>query len=107
MKHKTNYAKHLAVLIVMLAGGMGWISPSGKDVYAQYYCSLTCSATVPGAGSAGNQITFSATASPYYCEGSPSYSWKFGDGATATTASTSHAYTAAGTYTWTVDVTVD
>lgn len=107
MKYTTDYPKRLALLIVLLAAGMGWISPSGNDVYAQYYCSLTCNANVPGTGTAGSQITFAVAANPYYCEGQPSYSWKFGDGTTGNTASANHIYAAAGTYTWTVDVSVD
>jgi len=107
MKNRTSHAKHLAFLMVGLAALMGWINSAGKNVYAQYYCTLTCGTTVPGTAKAGNAVTFSATANTYYCQGTPDFSWDFGDGAKANAASASHTYAAAGTYTWTVSVTVD
>ncbi|HJU83906.1 MAG TPA: M4 family metallopeptidase [Holophagaceae bacterium] len=61
-------------------------SPSGN-------ISINVGATVAFTGSA------SGGTSPY------TYSWTFGDGATSTAASTSHTYTAAGTYTATFKVT--
>jgi chitodextrinase len=55
------------------------------------------SVTVPGAATAGTPVSFSAVATDRLS--SPSVGWEFGDGATATGASVSHTYGAAGAYT--------
>jgi uncharacterized protein (TIGR03437 family) len=107
MKNKISYAKPLAILMVGVAGLMGWISPAGKAVYAQYYCTLTCGASVPATAKAGSAVAFSASANASYCIGSPEYSWDFGDGGNAAASNASHTYSKAGTYTWTVSVVVD
>ncbi|MEO6725302.1 MAG: PKD domain-containing protein, partial [Blastocatellia bacterium] len=107
MRDKTNYARHLAILVMGFAALMGWINPSGKDAYAQYYCTLSCSATGPSTGTVGSSLNFSATAIPYYCEGTPSYKWEFGDATNSTSPSAAHIYAVAGTYSWSVTVTVD
>ncbi|HMV50657.1 MAG TPA: PKD domain-containing protein, partial [Blastocatellia bacterium] len=107
MNPKMNYAKHLASLLVGLAGLMGWLNSTGKNVYAQYYCTLSCNATVPQTGTAGNQISFTALARTLYCEGQPTFKWNFGDGTTSTAGNIAHSYAAAGTYKWTLDVMVD
>jgi len=70
-------------------------------------CTVMCSATVPFSGQAGTPVSFQASATPSNCTGAPSYSWTFGDGGTDTLQSPSHAYTAAGSYGWTLTVTVD
>jgi PKD repeat protein len=69
-------------------------------------CSVSCSATVPSAGTAGTPIPFQALATPSYCTGSPTYSWNFGDGESSAQKNTSHTYTVAGTYTWTLTATI-
>jgi PKD repeat protein len=69
-------------------------------------CSLTCTATAPSTGTVGSSVSFSATATPVGCTGSPAYAWSFGDGATSSSQNATHAYTAAGTYTWGLTVTV-
>ncbi len=64
-------------------------------------CSLTCSTTVPSRGQTGGIVSFSATASlGAGCQGSPAFTWIFGDGTQASGASTTHAYGSPGTYTW-------
>lgn len=105
MKEQTKRARRLAILMAAIAWSLGWLNPSGGIVYAQY-CTLTCSATAPENGTAGNSISFSASATTYYCEGEPSFSWNFGDGRSASGSSVTHAYTAPGTYTWTVTATL-
>ena len=70
-------------------------------------CSLTCTATAPTSGEGGQQLAFTATATPSGCTGSPSFAWDFGDGASGTGASVNHAYASAGTYTWTMTATAD
>jgi uncharacterized protein (TIGR03437 family) len=107
MKNRISYAKYLAILMVGVAGFMGWISPAGKDVYAQYYCTLTCGANVATTGKVGSAVAFTASANASYCIGSPEYNWDFGDGGNAASSNASHTYSKAGTYTWTVSVVVD
>ncbi len=106
MKEQTKRAKYLAILTVVVAGLLGWLNSSGGVVYAQYYCTLTCSATAPSSGTVGNSLNFSAAAYASYCEGTPSFSWSFGDGSSASGESATHTYAAAGTYNWKVMVAV-
>jgi len=69
-------------------------------------CSLSCSATAPTSGGIGAALAFAATASTTGCTGAPTYAWSFGDGATSTQQSASHAYAAAGTFGWSVTVAI-
>ena len=62
------------------------------------------SLTAPAAGIAGKASSFSASATDTWSSVA-SYAWSFGDGTTATGASTSHTYTAKGTYAVTLTVT--
>lgn len=70
-------------------------------------CTVTCTATAPATGTAGSAVTFSSTATPSGCTGSPTYSWTFGDSQTSSSQNPSHTYSAAGTYSWGLTVTVD
>jgi M6 family metalloprotease-like protein len=70
-------------------------------------CAVTCAATVPGAGRAGDPVAFFATADATHCSGNPSFSWAFGDGATSAEQNPSHVYAVAGNYTWTLTVTAE
>jgi uncharacterized protein (TIGR03437 family) len=108
MTKQTKYARRLAILMAGVAGLLGWFNLPGGVVYAQYdYCTLSCSATAPAEGAAGAAISFSANASTYYCQGSPTFTWDFGDGTSGTGSSAAHTYAAAGNYTWNITVTVD
>jgi uncharacterized protein (TIGR03437 family) len=107
MKDQAKHPRRLAILMVGLAGLLGWLNPSGRTAYAQYYCTLTCTASAPSTGTAGNSLSFSASATTYYCEGTPNYVWDFGDGASASGASVTHTYAAAGTYSWRVTATLE
>ncbi len=78
------------------------IAPAGGTV-----CVLTCSATVPGTGSAGSAVSFAATATAVNCLGTPAYSWTFGDGGTSAQQNPTHTYAVDGTYNWSLTVTVD
>jgi PKD repeat protein len=69
-------------------------------------CTLTCTATVPATGIAGQAVSFSSTAAPSNCAGTPSFGWTFGDGATSTEQNTSHTYAASGSFTWTMTASV-
>jgi uncharacterized protein (TIGR03437 family) len=107
MKKQTKRARRLAILVAGIAVWLGWVDLGGGVAYAQYSCVLSCSASGPATGTAGTPISFSATTSTYYCQGNPTYSWDFGDGATGSGSNSSHTYAAAGIYTWSVTVTVD
>jgi len=107
MVNKTNGTRRWAILLMGIAALLGWINPSGRNVYAQYYCSLTCSASAPATGKAGDAIGFRASATTSYCDGEISYRWEFGDGASASSSSASHIYSRAGTYSWSVTATVN
>lgn len=66
-------------------------------------CSLTCTASAPTQGMAGNPVSFSATATASNCTGSPSYSWNFGDGsALGTQQNPVYTYQKAGSFGWTM-----
>jgi RHS repeat-associated protein len=69
-------------------------------------CTVTATATVPTSATAGAPVALTATGTPSGCgAGAPTYTWDFGDGTSAgTTASLTHVYAAAGTYTWAVTV---
>lgn len=96
-----------APLLVGFVSLLGWLNPSGSYVYAQYYdCSLTCNASGPSTGLAGVQLQFTATAVAYYCTGTPTYAWDFGNGRKSTEESPTNTYQSPGTYSWSVTVTV-
>ncbi len=64
-------------------------------------CTVTCSATVPGAGVAGSPVAVAGTINASSCSGAPSLAWSWGDGAPAGAGpSASHTYAAAGAYPW-------
>jgi PKD repeat protein len=70
-------------------------------------CTVSCDATVPGTATAGSAVAFQGSATPSNCTSAPSYFWTFGDGGTSTEQSPSHAYAAAGSYGWTLNVAAD
>ncbi|HHQ49096.1 MAG TPA: PKD domain-containing protein [Acidobacteria bacterium] len=81
--------------ITILAGGGGG-------------CTISCSASAPASATVGDSVHFSSTVTPSGdCNGTPSFSWTFGDGAGSSAQNPQHAYTAPGTYSWTLDVTED
>ncbi len=63
-------------------------------------CSLTCDAQVPAAALTGVPVPFFGQATAARCSGAPTFSWDFGDGATAAVAATPHTFTQPGTYHW-------
>jgi PKD repeat protein len=69
-------------------------------------CTVSCSAIVPSAATAGSSVPFQSTAVPSGCSAAPTYTWNFGDGKTSTQQNTAHAYTAPGTYAWTLTARV-
>ncbi|MEW6364509.1 MAG: PKD domain-containing protein [Acidobacteriota bacterium] len=76
---------------------------AGNTVLCVSTCQVSCSATVPAAGVAGNAVAFQANATLVDCDGlSVSYSWTFGDGGSSAAQNPSHIYGSAGTYPWTL-----
>jgi PKD repeat protein len=86
----------LAALVAVLALGL---APGRASA-------LTASFGVsPAAPGTGATVTFNATATGDPGQTPPAFAWSFGDGATASGPSASHAFTPAGTYTVTLTVT--
>lgn len=79
---------------------------AGCAIKADPGCSLECTASAPTSAVAGTSVAFSSTAAPTSCLGSPEYAWRFGDGSTSQKATPTHSYKAAGSYQWTVTVSV-
>ena len=69
-------------------------------------CTLACTASAPSSGKAGDNLSFSATATPSNCTGNVGYLWSFGDGGTSSSQNPSHTYATAGTYTWSMTASV-
>ncbi len=63
-------------------------------------CSVSATATVPTAASAGEAVRFQASPSATSCTGDASYAWDFGDGSGSAVQNPSHVYAAAGAYGW-------
>jgi M6 family metalloprotease-like protein len=101
--------------IYALPGTYSWsvtVSADGKtcarsgSIAIASPCVLTCSASVPASGAAGSPLSFLATATPDHCTDAPVFAWTFGDGAVSSLEDPSHTYAAAGSYPWTLTVTV-
>jgi RHS repeat-associated protein/uncharacterized repeat protein (TIGR01451 family) len=70
-------------------------------------CGLTCTANAPTVSDVGTSLEFSAIATPSNCNGSVSYNWNFGDGATSAGRNTAHAYNSEGAYEWTLTTSIE
>jgi PKD repeat protein len=93
-------------IIVWDSGSTNYLGYSGSfSLIDAAPCTLTCTATVPSTGTSGSAISFKATATPTNCTGTPTFTWNFGDNIGATLQNPSHAYTSAGSYSWTMIVT--
>ncbi len=71
-------------------------------------CSVTInSVAAPTSAIVGETVSFSASVSTPGCSGTPTYDWNFGDAtAHSGAASATHAYAAAGSYTWVLTVSI-
>ena len=86
--------------------GDGSCTKSGTiTVEAATPCTVSCSASVPTAGTAGSSVGFQASATTSGCNSPVTYVWEFGDGSMSTSQNPTHAYAAAGTYAWTLTTT--
>jgi PKD repeat protein len=101
-------------LTLTSTGYTGDFVPSDGNMFTDHFtgtCNAKSGGTPPAGPVAGfsfatNLLTANFTNSSTDSGGTiTSYSWNFGDGSSATTASPSHNYTAAGTYTVTLTVT--
>lgn len=69
-------------------------------------CAVSCSASSPASGRAGESLAFTSSATPTNCSGAAAPSWDFGDGATSGEWNPGHAYASPGTYDWTFAASV-
>lgn len=91
-----------------VVNGKGTSGPAVTDIGAYEYqrAAPTVTATGPSTATPGQALAFSGTAAdPNAGESITSYAWKFDDGASATGATATHAYAAAGTHHATLTVT--
>jgi PKD repeat protein len=77
---------------------------TGTIVVGTATCQLGCSAVVPDHGTAGESLSFAATATPANCPGDVTYAWVFGDGSTSSLTSPLHTYDHPGSYDWSLTV---
>jgi PKD repeat protein len=92
--------------LTAVSGEAGCVTSGTVVITSGPTCTLTCTATVPASGSAGSAVPFRAQATTANCSGQPAYAWTFGDGGTSTQQNPDHTYAAAGSYPWTLTVTV-
>ncbi len=96
-----NPFDHNEVWVTSFGNGLRVSSPSGQ-------CTLSCTASAaPTTGPEPLSVSFSSTVTAANCTGQPAFSWTFGDGGTSSAQNPSHSYATAGTYTWTLTVSVD
>ena len=70
-------------------------------------CTVGCDATVSATGAVNAAINFASSATTNGCSTQPTFEWNFGDGtARSTQQNTTHTYSAAGTYNWTLTTSV-
>lgn len=90
-----------------VAAGVVSIGSGANHGLAVVTCSLDLESTVPATGLMGQAVGFDATLTLVGdCTGTPAYHWTFGDGGESTEEDPSHAYASAGTYGWTLSVSL-
>jgi len=68
-------------------------------------CTLECTASAPALGATGQMATFTSSSDATECLPAVAYDWNFGDATAHSGAQNpSHAYSTAGSYTWTLTV---
>ena len=98
------------------AGTFGWkltVTVAGQQcvkegsIAISSPCAPVCTASAtPGSGVVPLQVSFSSSVDAPGCTGLPTYGWNFGDGGTSAEQNPSHTYGAAGTFNWSVAVSV-
>ncbi|MEW6758348.1 MAG: PKD domain-containing protein [Acidobacteriota bacterium] len=92
---------------VQVAAGAVSIGSGANHGLAVVTCALDLSTSVPSSGTMGQPVAFASTLTLVGdCAGTPAYLWTFGDGGQSTEADPSHTYASAGTYAWTLTVTL-
>lgn len=92
---------YLGGLTYSLVNG-GYLMPIGGSG-----CSIITEASAsPTSGPAPLDVSFTGKIVSTNCDGSPSYLWNFGDGATSTEQNTHHTYIQDGIYLWRFTVTI-
>ncbi|MEW5763921.1 MAG: PKD domain-containing protein [Acidobacteriota bacterium] len=92
---------------VQVAASVLTIGSGANHGLAVVTCALDLSTSVPSSGVMGQPVAFGSTLNLVGdCTGTPAYLWAFGDGAESTEADPSHTYASAGTYAWTLTVTL-
>ncbi len=85
---------------------IGSIAVSGEDLSLQADlgsgCALWCDASVTPNAWPGLPVSFNGSLATANCDGSASYGWVFGDGATSGDTSATHAFVSSGSYDWNV-----
>jgi PKD repeat protein len=69
-------------------------------------CSLNCFATVAACGLPGLALSFTSSVTSTGCTAEPVFQWSFGDGQNSSDQNPTHTYAAAGTYNWSLLVTL-
>ena len=88
---------NLAIDSIATAGdGMSLLADLGSG------CALWCDTSVTPNAWPGLPVSFNGSLDTANCDGTPSYGWVFGDGATSGDTSATHAYVSTGTYDWNV-----
>jgi len=91
---------HIKLTVTDAAGGSIVVE---QDIVLVPTSEIGVSTTVPSSGTAGVSVNFACSASGG--DGSYTYKWDFGDGATSTSEDPAHTYAAAGSYSWMLTVT--
>lgn len=81
--------------------------PPKSDQEPEQGCTVGCDATVPASGAVNATINFTSSATTNGCSTQPTFEWNFGDGtARSNQQNTSHVYSAAGIYNWSLTASV-
>ncbi len=107
IEHQYSTAGDFAWTMTASLGGESCQSTGTIHVDPPPPCELSCTASAASTAYATDPVAFSSTVSGDYCTGQPDYDWDFGDAtAHSTSQNPSHAYSAPGTYTWTLNSTL-
>jgi PKD repeat protein len=103
--HAFSAAGAYAASLTVTDGASAHASVSVTILVIATSCQLTCSASVPTTAVPESPVAFTGSASVGGCSNMPSFAWSFGDGASSSQQSPSHAYATAGSYPWSLQVT--